>query len=341
MFGKLTAIAGNTFLETVRQPIYGILLWVAAFWVAYISPSLAGFTLVADNDKKVMIDVSLATIMLYGLLVSVFSATGVITREIESHTVLTVISKPLGRPTFLIGKYLGVTAAVLLGCYFLCLTLFMAARHGTMETATDKYDQPVLVLGLSAVLISVIAATWGNFVYGWHFSTTLTAWVVPLATLAVLLVLCISPQWEWQSLTKGLNELAVNKDFAEKHSLAAGTQLIYAAATAFSGVLILTAFAVALATRFSQVMTLMLCAGIFLLGLMSDYYIGQRVHDGLLYQVLYAAVPNFQFFWLGDPITQELVIPGVQVARAAAYAGLYSLGVLAFGVALFQTREVS
>ncbi|NLG43865.1 MAG: ABC transporter permease subunit [Phycisphaerae bacterium] len=323
---QLLAITRNTFVETTRQPIYSVLLWVAAFWIGFVSPALAGFTLEVGNDKKVMIDVSLATLLLYGLLASVFSASSVITREIESHTVLTVVSKPVSRPLFLFGKYLGVTGAVLLGYYFLCLVLLMAARHGTMETAAEKFDQPVLVFGLSALAIALIVSAFGNYVYGWHFTSTLMAWAVPLVTLALVLVLFIDPQWKAQS---------PSKDFGD-------FQLIYAQISVFCGVLILTAFAVALATRFSLIVTLMFCAAIFLLGLLSDYYFGGPALEGRgpLYSLLYAAVPNFQYFWLGDPITQQLTIPGRQVAAVAGYASLYALAVLALGVSLFQTREV-
>ncbi|MBN2448051.1 MAG: hypothetical protein JXO22_15080, partial [Phycisphaerae bacterium] len=100
MFSKFTAIVANTFTETIRQPIYNILVWVAAFWVAFVAPALAGFTLQIGNDIKVMMDVGLATLLLFALLSSVFSATGVITREIESQTVLTVVSKPVSRTLF-------------------------------------------------------------------------------------------------------------------------------------------------------------------------------------------------------------------------------------------------
>ena len=105
--------------------------------------------------------------------------------------------------------------------------------------------------------------------------------------------------------------------------------------------MILTAFAVALSTRFSQVVTLILCSALFVLGLLSDYYFGgSQAQDTLLGQICYRALPNFQFFWLGDAITQQLGIQLAHVARVAAYAVLYSLGILSFGAALFQTREV-
>src|SRR5512143_3053470 len=183
--GKLFAIAQNTFLETIRQPIFGVLMWVCV-GLLIMNPSLAAFSLESGSDIKIVKDVGLATLMLYGLLTAAFSATSVITREIESHTVLTVVSKPVSRPVFLLGKYLGVCAAVLVGYYILCLVFLMTIRHGVLETVTQKYDQPVLIFGLSAIALSLVAATFGNYFYGWHFPSTLTAWVLPLGTLAVL-----------------------------------------------------------------------------------------------------------------------------------------------------------
>jgi ABC-2 type transport system permease protein len=323
---KLYAIAKNTFLETVRQPVFGVLLWVAAAWIGLITPLLAAFTLESGSDIKVAKDVGLATLLLYGLLASVFSASGVITREIASHTVLTVVSKPVSRPVFLLGKYLGVCGAVLVGYYFLCLVFFLMIRHGIMETTAQELDWPVLLFSILAIAISLVAATFGNYVYGWHFPTTLTAWVVPLGTAALLGVLFISPKWTLQSPGQDFGDL----------------QMLYAVALCFGGVLILTAFAVTLATRCSQVLTLLLCTGVYVLGLLSDHYLGQPGQSGgpWFYGVLYAIVPNFQFCWAGDALTQGRVIPFAQVGQVAAYCALYSLAVLGLGVAMFETREV-
>jgi len=323
---KLLAIAANTFNETIRQPIFGVLMWATA-GVLVLNTSLVGFTLESGGDLKMAKDVGLATLLLYGLLAAVFSATSVISREIESHTVLTVVSKPVSRPVFLIGKYLGVTGAVALGYYFLCLVLLFTIRHGTMPMASDKYDLPVLIFSGVAVLLSLAAATFGNYVYGWHFPAALLGWVVPLGTLAMVGVLFISAGWALQPPTTDFGDLS----------------MVYALAMTFCGVLVLTAFAVALATRFSQVVTLLLCAGVYVLGLLSDYYFGRPAASdgGWLMHVAYAAVPNFQFFWAGDALTQEHTIPGMQVLQIAGYAALYSLGILSLGIALFQTREVS
>ena len=326
MLAKLLAVAKNAFLETIRQPVFNVLLWVAA-GLLMASPSIAGFSLEnAEGDIKIVMDVGLATLLLYGLLASVFSAAGVITREIESHTVLTVVSKPVGRPLFLFGKYLGVCAAVLIGYFFLCLVLLMTVRHGVLSAAWNKPDWPVLTFSGLALALALIAATFGNYNYGWYFPTALLAWVVPLGALAMIGVLFIAPEWKLQSPLHDFGNL----------------QIVYAITMCFSGVLILTAFAVALATRFSQVVTLLLCGGVYVIGLLSDHYLGLPAQEGgaWFYRFLYSLVPNFQFFWTGDALTQNQLIPVGQVVQVTAYAGLYALGVLGLGVALFETREV-
>lgn len=320
---KLLAIATNTCREVVRQPIYGVLMWVTA-GMLMINPALAAFSLESGSDNKIMQDVGLSTLLLYGLLGSAFAASSVITREIESFTVLTVVSKPVSRPLFLLGKYLGLAAALLVGYWVLSLVFLMTVRHGVMETATSKYDQPVLVLSGLALGISLLVAAFGNYFYGWNFPTALTAWVCPLGTLAFGGVLVLDRQWKLQSPGTDFGDL----------------QIVYALLCAFLAVLVLAAVALALATRFSQVMTLLLSAGVFLLGLLSDYYFGRRADDSLLHGLLYTVVPNFQYFWMGDALTQEQTITAAHVLHVGAYAGLYVAAALALAVVLFQTREV-
>lgn len=324
MIAKLFAIAGNTFIETIRQPVFNLLTWLAIVWVSVVNPALATFSLSIGNDIKVMQDVGLATLLLYGLLGGVFSATGVITREIESQTVLTVISKPVGRPLFLIGKYLGVTGATLLGFYLASVTFFLAARHGTLETASDEWDQPVLIFAGIALFTALLVGFFGNYFYGWNFLTTLLGVFTPLISLALLGVLVLSSDWKLQSIGTDFGDL----------QLARAVIMIGCAAA------LLTAFAVTISTRCSQVVTLMLSIGVLLLGLLSDYYLGSAESQTTLQALLYAIVPNFQFFWVGDLLTQEQTVPALLVLWVMGYTALYTPAVLALGVALFQTREV-
>lgn len=324
MFGKLYSISANTFAETIRQPIFNILTWVA-IGLLVLNPSLAAFSLDSGSDVKILKDVGMSTILLFCLLTSAFSAVGVITREIETFTVLTVVSKPVSRPTFILGKFAGVSVAMLVSYYLLALVFLMTVRHGVMETTADKWDMPVLALSGSALLISVLVAGFGNFNYGWNFGTTLLGMIIPTGSLAFTGVMFFDKTFKFQSPFEKWD---------------ATVQVLYALILGFFAVMILTSFAVAFATRLGQVMTLMMCSFVFILGLLSDYYFGQRVSEGPLYQFMYALLPNFQFFWVGDAITQEIPVPWSHVQLVATYAGLYILGVLGLGIAMFQTREV-
>jgi len=334
MLTKTYAILSTTFIETIRQPIYGVLLFVA-IGMLVLNPSIAGFSLEGGGgDDKIMTDVALSTMLLYGLLASVFSATGVITREIESFTVLTVVSKPVSRPIFLIGKFLGVAVAMIVAYYVLSIAFLMTVRHGVMSTNADKFDLPVLWFGFGAIAISLVAASFGNYIYGWHFFSALLGWLVPLATVAFAAALFFDDGFAVKSPLSDFGKLSLDQVL----------QIVYALVLVFLAVMILTAFAVALATRFSQVITLILCCGVFLLGLLSDYYFGLHTDQGPLYNLAYRALPNFQFFWIGDALTQGVKLDPATMARhvlsVAAYAGIYTLAILSFGVALFQTREV-
>ena len=88
MFQRFYALALNCFVETIRQPIYGVIMLVTAILMV-LNVSLAAFTL--ENDDKLLIDLGLSTLLLSGLFLSAFSAAGVLSREIENKTVLTVM----------------------------------------------------------------------------------------------------------------------------------------------------------------------------------------------------------------------------------------------------------
>ena len=109
MFQQLLTLSRNTFIESIRQPIYVVLIFVGSIGL-WLNTHLAAYTF--GNDNKMMIDLGLSTLFLIGLALAAFSATGVLSAEIENRTVLTVVSKPVGRPLFVVGKYLGVAAAI-------------------------------------------------------------------------------------------------------------------------------------------------------------------------------------------------------------------------------------
>ena len=88
MFSQAFAITRNTFFESIRQPIVFILIVIGTLLIVASGP-LSAFTM--DEDQRMLVDISLASVFLTGTLLSAFIATSVLGREIESGTVLTVV----------------------------------------------------------------------------------------------------------------------------------------------------------------------------------------------------------------------------------------------------------
>lgn len=268
MFGQTLAIAKNTFLEAIRQPIFFVLILVgglAQVFNVLLSAYSLGFSdegeVAADN--KMLLDMGLATILVICLLLASFVATSVLSREIENKTALTVIAKPVGRPLFIFGKYAGITAAILLAAVTLTAFFMLAMRHQVMSTARDHVNGPVVVFGGLAVLLSVGVGIWGNFFYGWVFPSVATTLMAPLSVVAWALTLLVDENW------------AITQDF----SLVWRPNVLVACACVMMAMFVITGIALAASTRLGQVMTIVVCAGVFFGGLLSNHLLGRRAYD--------------------------------------------------------------
>jgi Cu-processing system permease protein len=109
MAGRVGAIARNTFREAVRDRVlYNLVLFVllltgGAVFLGELS---------AAQEEKIIVDMGLSAMLLFGVFIAIFVGVGLVYKEIERRTIYAIFSKPVGRGEFLLGKYLG-----------LCLTL--------------------------------------------------------------------------------------------------------------------------------------------------------------------------------------------------------------------------
>lgn len=354
MIQQFWSIAVNTFSEAVRQPIY-VVITLVGMLLLIINPMLAAYTL--ENDNKLMIDLGLSTVLLAGLFLSAFSATGVLATEIENRTVLTVVSKPVNRPIFVLGKYFGVASAIMLAFWILSAVLSLTIRHRVMQTARDHFDMPVILFGFGAIVVSFLLATVGNYLYRWVFTSVLMKSLAVTLTVAFLLVLVIGKEFVLQTPVHDLIE----------HEAELG-QTLLGLILVLQGVLVIAAVAVAASTRLGQVMTLIICMGVLVLGVSAGFlssWVDQQVHVPVGYswlgtmsailgadaavgvkaifvmvKLLYLALPNFQYFWPADAITQGHSFTLTYIGSVVAYGTLYCGVVVSVAVGLFQSREV-
>ena len=297
------------------------------------------------------IDIGLSSVFLAGVIGSAFIATNVLTREIDNKTVLTVVSKPVPRPIFIFGKFVGAAVCLLVLMIYLILVFMVVELHGSMETAATKFHMPVIVFGLCGLVFGMCVGIWCNFFYGWAFGSTTLVTLVPVSALVYILCLVFGREWVSQSIGTEFD-----------------SQLWIAAGMLFVAVLILTSIAIAASTRLGQLLTLVVTCGFFMLGLLSDWLFGRPAaqlmsritENGVdpdvavtpaslqgieLFEywglnLAHKVVPNFQVFWLADAVNQGHPIPMQYVLITVGYGMLLIGAALCIAIMLFQRREV-
>ena len=108
---RTLAIAGNAFREAVRDRVlYNLVLFVLLLTAGAIFLG----ELSAGQEAKIIVDLGLSAMLLFGVFIAIFVGVGLVYKEIERRTLYAILSKLIGRGQFLLGKYLG-----------LCLTLLV------------------------------------------------------------------------------------------------------------------------------------------------------------------------------------------------------------------------
>jgi len=154
---KIWAVGLNSFREAMRDKILYTLLFFA---VLMILASVGVAQMTIGEYDKVLHDLGLTAINLFGLMIAIFVGIGLVNKEIERKTIYTIVSKPVHRWQFLLGKFLGLvtTLAVQVAgmslAFVLMLVLAEARLSGTLATAIWLTYTELLVVTASALLFS-------------------------------------------------------------------------------------------------------------------------------------------------------------------------------------------
>lgn len=109
--GRIFVMATNVFREVIRDRILYIIGFYALLMVVVMQllPQIA-----ASTEDKIFLDFGLAAMNILGLIVAVFVGTGLVSKEIEKRTVLSLIAKPISRAEFIIAKHVGLSSVLAL-----------------------------------------------------------------------------------------------------------------------------------------------------------------------------------------------------------------------------------
>jgi len=144
-------LARNTFREAIRDRI---LTAVLAFGAVLVVSSVVLAPLTLGEEDRVIRDLGLTSISLFTLLTVVMVGTGMVYREIEHRTIYTILTHPVNRAQFIVGKFLGLYAGICLSIVALSVVYLavVAVFAGGWDTNL------VAALGLTAAEAAIVTA---------------------------------------------------------------------------------------------------------------------------------------------------------------------------------------
>ena len=315
-------IAFNAFMEVVQQPVFLLLMTCSAFFCVFLSiVPYFGF----GDDVQIVKTSLLAVSLVTGLLGAVLCASSSVAREIRSGTALAVLSKPVGRARFILGKYLGLTGALSILIYTNLVACLLASRMAyDAYGSADTFSFGIYCFG--GLLASYIIAGFLNYFLQVRFVFTTVIALVLLTTAMFAIILST------EAATTGASADPRTVDW----------RLVPASVLLLFAVLILTALALACSTRLELLPTLAVCSGVLFLGLMSDWLFLEKTEDGIWWaSILYTIIPNWQNFWLADVLSGDETIPLVYLGQAFLYLMGYTGATLMAALWLFEDRELT
>lgn len=309
-------------MEVAQQPVYLLLMAGSCFFCVFLSVvPYFGF----GDDIQMVKTSTLAVMLVTGLFGAVLCASSSVAREIRTGTALVVLSKPVGRARFLLGKYAGLSGALALLVFANLVACLLASRMAyDAYGSADTFSFALYCLG--GLLAAFVVGGFLNYFLQLRFVITTVIAMVILTTAMSAIIFMSEPATTGASADPRLVDW----------------RLISASVLILFAVLILTALALACSTRLELMPTLAVCSGVLFLGLMSDWLFLGRVDGGSWWaSILYTVTPNWQNFWLADVLESEGAIPTRYIGQAFGYLVGYVGATLSVALWLFEDRELT
>jgi len=278
-------------------------------------PSLSLF--VFREQIKLVVDSAMATTLVFGLMAAVLCSSRTISLEIRNGTVLLLLSKPVAKWSFVLSKMSGILVA---------LTVFVVicdiATLISLRVAKDQFrlDYVTFYLFYGSIAAACLWGAFRNFTARKSFASSATFALLFLLTALTFILRLIPveggkiPQFHFEVLPALL--------------------LILFAVWAMG------AITVTLSVKLDLVANMLVSSILFFAGLVSDYFFSASAGVVSIKGLLYAVIPNWQFFWLADALANNKKIPMDYIAWTSLYIVLYIAFCSVIAVSLFSDREV-
>jgi ABC-type transport system involved in multi-copper enzyme maturation permease subunit len=170
------SVLGEVALHVYRESVRDRVLYNLVFFaLLIIGASYLIGQLTAGQDIKIIKDLGLSAIAIFGLFIAVFIGIGLVSKEVERRSVYALLAKPVRRETLVLGKYLGlvltlaVNIAVMVAVWYVVLAImsFTEAeqfRRGWAAPAVDpRMLVAVLLIFVELMLVTAVALFFSTF----------------------------------------------------------------------------------------------------------------------------------------------------------------------------------
>lgn len=157
---EIIIISRNTFREAVRDRIlYNLVIFV----LLIIACAIFLGELTAGQEVRTIINLGLSTMLLFGVLISIFVGVGLVSKEIEKRTLYTIFSKPIGRGKFVVGKYIGLCLTLFVNVLVMGLGVSLALLYVGDENLAFSIWGAILLIFLELTILTAVAILFSSF----------------------------------------------------------------------------------------------------------------------------------------------------------------------------------
>jgi ABC-type transport system involved in multi-copper enzyme maturation permease subunit len=159
---RLVPIATNTFREAVRDRV---LYNLVAFAVLMAGASILVGQISIDMERLVVINLGLTAVSLFGVVIAIFIGIGLVSKEIEKRTLYTVLSRPVRRWEFIVGKFLGLSGTLIVNSVCMAAGVYAALLYVSHHLqASDAYVLvAIYFIVLQFVIVTALALLFSSF----------------------------------------------------------------------------------------------------------------------------------------------------------------------------------
>jgi ABC-type transport system involved in multi-copper enzyme maturation permease subunit len=144
---RIRAVAANTFRETVRERVlynlvvFAVLMTISGLLMGHLS---------IRQDEKIIKDIGLAAMDLFGTVIALFIGVGLVSKEVERRSLYPLLAKPLTRDEFYLGKFVGLSFTLLVNLAVMAAGLFLTLL------ATGRGFDPALLRAIYPIFLSLL-----------------------------------------------------------------------------------------------------------------------------------------------------------------------------------------